>query len=237
MARVPAGSSGLPDAMRWRMDEASRVRLRELLAADPDKAQVREIENVVAEYLHARDALKDGADQSEVRAELRKFRKGLGVVVRFLDTVDYDRQPAIGAANTLLSHKLDFERLPETPGAALIDLAHAFDAAAEKAQTVKLSKASDPARLGHYADLHRAVERLSVTPTIRGYQGGRQGKDAEPWSPFVEFAFAVGCSVADHLGDARPIRNSGFPDMLRRAISVPGPRGTKSRKKARQSLS
>lgn len=228
MARVPTGVSVLSHERPWHVDETSLAWLSQLLDKAPLPPQIAEIERVVADYLHARDAYNDGANHDDTRAELAKFRDGLSAVIRFLDVVDDARQHAIGAANLLLARELDFDRLPKIPGAAitdlalahreLADLALAFDAAASNAIEAKPSKAKDPARVGLYADLYRVIERQGGQPTIRGHQGGRPGENEEPWSKFAEFAFAVACSVADHAGAEKPQRNSGFPFALRTAV-------------------
>lgn len=219
MARVPAGSSFLADRDRWRIDERSRELLHGLLGTRPSEGAVNFVERAVTDYLHDRNALAGGADQAEVRRELKRFQKGLCDVIRFLKEPADDEPASIDAANALLARHVEFDGLPAAPGEMLLRLARSFDAAAAAALVVKASKANDPARERLILQLWLACEAAGATPTIRGHQSGREDREeAEPWSPFVEFAFSVVVNVSDHIGEPAPLRNSGFPAAVRNAM-------------------
>ncbi len=218
MARIPTGSSFIADHDRWQMDKVVCRTFEKLSGADFSRELIEIIEKVVNSYLHDRARFEAGADMSEVTDHIKKFRKALETLSRFLDgPFDESLPRSLDAACCLVSKHYRVENADEYPGPKLQSLLKQFDEAASQALTEKGSRASDPSSERFDMALMDELEDAGVQISVRGHQGGGVGADAERWSEYTEFAFVLKSSIADHCSIDRPKRNSGFPAALSRA--------------------
>lgn len=225
MARAPTGYSWLASSERWRAGENVCASLAAALGAAPSPEVIKAVEAAGNEYLHTHRMLADGSDLQAARDELVKLRSALSVVVEFFDDGDGDVEPSEvqrrrQAALMLMRGGLSFDGLPPAPGPMLVRLAEAFRAAAGEASGVKLPSGRDPAQTALFIATAHEVERSGRKVTVRGDQAATDAA-AEPWSPYVEFAFCMHSELAALAGLDRsslPQRNSGYPRAIREAL-------------------